>query len=107
VSQAFCSALPVRYSNVPREHWKGFATLVLEAAYEATLLAAAENAGRGGTNIVLLTRLGGGAFGNDDQWIHGAMHRALHSSGGFGLDVRLVSYGAPSNTLSEIAGAFK
>ena len=106
VSQAFCSALPVRYSNVPREHWKGFATLVLEAAYEATLLAAAENALLVGTNIVLLTRLGGGAFGNDDEWIHGAMNRALRTVVGFDLDVRLVSFGAPTTALSEMAAEY-
>jgi hypothetical protein len=49
---------------------------VLEAAYEATLLAAVLNARRGRSNIVLLTRLGGGAFGNDDDWITTAMERA-------------------------------
>jgi hypothetical protein len=35
VSQAYCSALPVAYSNVPQRHWEGFARLVLESAYEA------------------------------------------------------------------------
>src|SRR5262249_249499 len=67
VSQAFCSALPVAYSSVPHVHWKAFASLVLESAYEATLWAAVGNARRGGTNVVLLTSLGGGAFGNDDD----------------------------------------
>ena len=80
--------------------------MVLEAAYEATLLAAAENAGLGGTNIVLLTRLGGGAFGNDDEWIHGAMNRALKAAAGLDLDVRLVSYGAPSKAFTEMAAEF-
>lgn len=106
VSQAFCSALPVRYSRVAREHWKGLAALVLEAAYEATLLAAIESASQGGSNIVLLTRLGGGAFGNDDEWIHGAMRKALKRAAGFNLDVRLVSYGTPSLALSEMAAEF-
>jgi len=36
-----------------------FARLVLEGAYEATLLAAAEQVGAGGSNTVLLTRLDG------------------------------------------------
>jgi hypothetical protein len=31
----------------------------------------------GASNIVLLTQLGGSAFGNDDDWIHAAMRRAL------------------------------
>jgi hypothetical protein len=32
VSQAFCSALPVAYTDVPSRFWRDFATLVLEAA---------------------------------------------------------------------------
>jgi hypothetical protein len=47
-------------------HWEAFASLVLQAAYEATMFAAVLNAQRGASNVVL-TRLGGGAFGNDDQ----------------------------------------
>ena len=39
VSQAFCSALPVAYTSVEPRRWEPFATLVLEAAYEATLFA--------------------------------------------------------------------
>lgn len=56
VSQAFCSALPVAYSP-PSPHWEPFASLVLQAAYEATMWAAALNAQRGASNIVLLTSL--------------------------------------------------
>ena len=68
VSQAFCSALPVAYgSTVDAAHWESFATLILQAAYEATLWAAVLNAQRSASNVVLLTRLGGGAFGNDDD----------------------------------------
>lgn len=96
VSQAFCSALPAAYSGVPAKYWAPFATLALEAAYEATLLAAAQSSARGGSNIVLLTMLGGGAFGNDDEWIHHAIRRAVAHASGFDLDVRLVSYRAPS-----------
>ncbi len=55
VSQAFCSALPVAYTRVPHSHWEGFASLVLQAAYEATMLAAVLNAKRGASNAVLLT----------------------------------------------------
>lgn len=107
VSQAFCSALPVAYSrNVPAPHWKAFACLVLEAAYEATLLASVLNARRGGSNIVLLTELGGGAFGNDIVWIHGAMRRALELMAGVDLDVKLVSFRAPSRALLQIAEDF-
>lgn len=90
VSQAFCSALPVAYSELPSRDWEPFARLVLEATYEATLLVAAEQAGRGGSGTVLLTRVGGGAFGNDLGWIDDAIDRALERTAGAGLDVRLV-----------------
>jgi hypothetical protein len=78
----------------------------LEAAYEATLWAAACNAERGASNVVLLTLLGGGAFGNRDEWIHGAMRRALQLASGFELDVRLVSYGAPSREMMDLVKEF-
>ena len=84
VSQAFCSALPVAYSRLPRANWQRFASLVLESAYEATLWAAVRNAQRGGANIVLLTSLGGGAFGNVEEWIHAAMRRALRNAAACG-----------------------
>ena len=53
VSQAFCSALPVAYGSVRPSEWEAFARLVLEAAYEATLLAAVEHSVGGRSNIVL------------------------------------------------------
>ncbi len=63
VSQAFCSALPV--------------------AYDARC---------GVSNVVFLTRLGGGAFGNDPVWIQEAIRYALDIVAPFDLDVRLVNY---------------
>ena len=107
VTQAYCSALPVAYSRLPSPSWELFARLVLEAAYAATLCAAVLNARRGASDIVLLTRLGGGAFGNDDTWIDAAMHHALTTVTGLGLDVRLVSYGAPSHSLLDLERAFR
>jgi hypothetical protein len=107
VSQAFCSALPVAYTRVPSIHWKAFALLVLEAAYEATLWAALLNARGGASKVVLLTQLGGGAFGNDDAWIAAAMSRALKMCANFDLEVKLVSYGPPSQTLLRIAREFQ
>jgi hypothetical protein len=77
VTQVFCSALPVAYTDVPAPCWAPFASLVLEAAYEATLCAAALNAQRGASNIVLLTSLGAGAFGNPEHWVLAAVRRAL------------------------------
>ena len=106
VSQAFCSALPVAYSAIEEARWEPFARLVLEAAYEATLLAAAHNVQRGGSRTVLLTSLGGGAFGNDERWIHDAMKRAIGITADFGLDVKLVSYRSPPKFLRSIEAAF-
>ena len=107
VSQAFCSALPVAYSKVPPPHWELFASLVLASAYEATLWAAVLNAQRGTSNVVFLTLLGGGAFGNRSSWIHAAITRALQLVKTFDLDVRLVSYGVPSSELLAIAESFR
>jgi len=107
VSQAFCSALPVAYTSVPHSHWEPFASLVLEAAYECTMCEALLNAQRGASNIVLLTLLGGGAFGNREDWIVAAIRRALEITAGFDLDVRLVSYGTPPPLILRMAEEFK
>jgi hypothetical protein len=107
VSQVFCSALPVAYSRHSDDSsWARFATLVLEAAYEATMHAARLNLVRTGCPRVFLTQLGGGAFGNDEQWIDAAMSRALDQSRRSGLDVRLVSYGQPPGWLSRLVARF-
>jgi hypothetical protein len=55
---------------------------------------------------VLLTRLGGGEFGNDDAWIDAAMRRALIKVKDFSLDVRLVSFGAPLPSMLALENAF-
>ena len=103
VSQAFCSALPLAYAEVPVADWAPFARLVLEAAYEAALCAAVLNAQRGSSKIVFLTLLGGGAFRNPTSWICAAIHRALGLLQRYDLDVRIVSYGEPPN---ELVAAF-
>jgi hypothetical protein len=107
VSQAFCSALPVAYTNIPSSQWEPFASLILEAAYESTMWSAVLNAQRGASNIVLLTLLGGGAFGNREDWIIAAIRRALAMISAFDLDVRLVSYRAPSQSMLRMVEHFK
>lgn len=102
VSQAFCSALPIGYSHRSGMRWEPLARLVLEATYEATLLAAAEQASGGGSNIVLLTRVGGGVFQNDPAWIDYAIERALGIVEDAGLDIRLVGYGRVSPDVQGI-----
>lgn len=106
VSQAFCSALPVAYTRIAPPVWAAFARLVLEAAYEATLLSAVVQMRCGGSNRVLLTRLGGGAFGNDDRWIDDAMDRSLRCVADAGLDVVLVSYGCIPASMQSVAQRF-
>lgn len=103
LSQAFCSALPIAYSPIPRRYWETFARLILEASYEATLLVAVEQSSTGGSNTVLLTRVGGGAFGNADAWIDDAIMRALAIVEYAGLDVKLVSFGQIAGTMQTIA----
>jgi hypothetical protein len=48
----------------------------------------------------------GGAFGNHAEWIHAAMRRALELVSGFGLDVRVVSYGKPSKETLTLVEEF-
>lgn len=97
VSQAFCSALPLSYSSAGSSEWESFARLILEAAYEGTLLAAVENASRHPSAPVYLTQLGGGAFGNRTGWIVAAMERAFDRLADSGLDVRIVHYSGVSD----------
>jgi hypothetical protein len=99
VSQAFCAALSVAYAGGPREAWEPWARLVLDAAYEATLLAAAldrdapwPDGGGAGSGRVWLTYLGGGVFGNAAGWIDDAIGRAIARAGRLGLDVRVAHY---------------
>jgi len=100
VTQVFGSALPVSYnSNTLSASWEPFARLVLEACYEATLwaavLAARRHQGAHGSKRVFLTAIGGGAFGNETDWIIQAMQRALELFRDYDLDVRIVSYTGP------------
>ncbi len=107
VSQAYCSALPVSYNRIRKPaNWARFATLVLEATYEATLLSAMLNMQRHGSPLVYLTRVGGGAFGNDGRWIAAAIQRALAFARHAGLDVRIVGYSTPDPAMLELVSQF-
>lgn len=93
VSQVFCSALSCGYDRSPRHLWAPLATAVLDAAYEATLLAARAGVANGTcSGIVWLTFLGGGAFGNDPAWIAEAIARAIRIAGDETLDIRIAHY---------------
>lgn len=106
VTQVFCSALPVAYTRLPPSSWEPFARLVLEASYEATLAAAALNAARTGKATVLLTLVGGGAFGNDRRWIADALRRALLLYRTYPLDVRIVSHGGVAAEIERLVDEF-
>ena len=103
VSQAYCSAVPVAYSDHPPNAWEPFARLVLEAAYEATFCAAAINQARHGSSKLFLTLLGGGVFGNRGDWILDAIARAFRQHRDSGLDVAVVSYGRSNPDVVELA----
>lgn len=106
VSQAYCSALPVVHSQEPKQLWQAFAKLVLEAAYEATLCAAILNLQQTDNNRVFLTLVGGGAFGNETEWIMQAIERALKLYASWNLDVAIVSYGSSKPVVQELARKF-
>jgi len=73
-----------------------FTRLVLEAAKEATLLAAALTPER----RVFLTLLGGGVFGNRMEWIVDAIQRAEERTQNLGLDIQIVSYRYPNPAIT-------
>ena len=79
--------------RVPSAQWKS-SRLVLEAAYEATMLAAVLNKQRGASSVVL---------GNEAEWISAAIRRTLAMMSSSGLDERSVSYGTPSREILRIA----
>jgi len=102
VSQAYCSALPVTYSSQSSKQWEPFARLVLEAAYEASLHVALLNAERTGNREVYLTLLGGGVFGNDNDWIMAAIERAACMFALADLDIFIVSYRASNSDVQRM-----
>lgn len=93
VSQIYCSALPVAYSYIESFYWESFARLILEATYEATLYTAVLNMKQNKSNVIYLTLVGGGAFGNEEYWILESMQKAIRKFITVPLDIRIVSYG--------------
>lgn len=93
VSQAYCAAFPVAYSETRSAGaWEPVARVGLEGCYEATLRAALVNEAQGGSNRVYLTLVGGGVFGNEQRWILDAMERAFRLLESSGLEVKIVSF---------------
>jgi hypothetical protein len=102
VSQAYCSALPLGRSADDGRLWEGFARLVLEAAYEATICAAILNSRTNGSNRLFLTLLGGGAFSNRTGWITDGILRASNLYKHAGLEIAIVSYGSPRREVQQL-----
>lgn len=95
VTQVYCSAMSVGYSQLPPSTWEPIARLVLDATYEATLLTAVlKSFDAKEKRPVLLTKVGGGVFGNSDEWIIDAMQKAIESVIEFGvaLDISIVHF---------------
>jgi len=93
VTQAYCSALPIAYSNVEKGVWESFARLILEATYEATFYSALLNYERTQNRKVHLTLVGGGVFGNEKEWIFDAIKKSLIKFSKTPLDIKIISYG--------------
>lgn len=97
VTQVFYSALPIAYFTQSQfaevdPIYNKFATIILNATYEATLLAASVNYKNTGNPNLFLTRVGGGAFGNEPEWIDDAINNALEKYPNLGLNIKLVEY---------------
>lgn len=107
VTQVYCSALPVAYSNIESNLWKDFAKLILEATYEATFYTALKNFENTGNNRVYLTLVGGGAFGNDYKWISDAIRHAVSKFRNAPLDVMIVSYGKSNPAVRELVESIR
>lgn len=106
VSQAYCSALPVAYSHHAPDLWAAFAQLVLEASYEATICAGILNYIETGNNKIYLTLIGGGAFGNEIEWIIKAIERALTLYRYIDLDVMIVSHQRSKECVQKLINNF-
>lgn len=105
VTQVYCSAVPVSYTLATAVEWAPLARVVLQGAYEATLLEGVfqhlyKQLERPGETIgptkIYLTMVGGGAFGNEMEWIWDAMeraHNAIRLYHPVALEIYIVHYG--------------
>eukprot|EP00977_Amphora_coffeiformis_P001400 scaffold287_cov173-Amphora_coffeaeformis.AAC.14 len=105
MTQVYCSAVPVSYTSATSVEWAPLARVVLKGAYEATLLEGVfqhlyKQQERPGVTIeptkIYLTMVGGGAFGNDMEWIWEAMEHANNAIRSYpvALEVYIVHYGS-------------
>ena len=83
VNQVYCSTLSIAYNggNIDINSWEPLASLILDSCYEATILAGILNRIKHQdskrSKHIFLTFIGGGVFGNKDEWISRAIAKAL------------------------------
>ncbi len=105
VTQTYNSAMSIGYSELPDFLWQPVAQIVLDATYEATLLAGVIQFHRAKPPpIVFLTKVGGGVFQNKDIWIRQAIERAMKKVDKYGvsLDIRIVHFGSIDQSYVEL-----
>lgn len=113
VQQVLCASCSASGNpSMAPEGWKDFGTLVLKAAYEATLLAAVHNARlhscQAGSRKVFLCALGVGEYGNSYEVIADAARSALQKFEDFDLEVRWVTRtGEPDPHLRKLEEDFR
>ena len=107
VTHVLCSACPVSYNKTRTKQdsdWEPLSRLILEACYEACFYVALENMrrhdGRYGSNKLFLTLVGGGVFGNREEWVLESLEKSLEKfrfskilNHNANLQVYLVLYG--------------
>uniref|UniRef100_A0A6B2L742 Uncharacterized protein n=1 Tax=Arcella intermedia TaxID=1963864 RepID=A0A6B2L742_9EUKA len=100
INQVFTASINLggtRAMFASRPKIQKLAQMLLKAAYRGTILVAMENALKAppelvGRNKLFLTLIGGGAFGNDLEWIVGALYEQLELIKRSGLEITLVIY---------------
>lgn len=102
VTQVYCSALPVSYSQIEPILFETFARVILEATYESTLYAALRNMDKTNCNKVYLTLVGGGAFGNKLEWILDSIAIAITKFETTPLDVKIVSFSRKNDRVDNM-----
>ena len=94
VTQVYCSAVGCNYTSIPKNSWQPIAEIILQSQYEGAIWSAVLNYLRGGTNKLFLTFIGGGVFGNKNEWIGRSISRALNIAKKYntGLDIIICHY---------------
>ena len=106
VTQVYCSALPVAYSQHDFYRWEKFARMILEATYETTILAGLLNYERCGNQDVFLTLVGGGAFGNRMSWILESIDSVIEKYKNLPLELKIVRFGSSDESVRKFTASF-